>query len=121
MRPLPKPVGLIHGDPECSYRFLEAKVAPSIDPSLSVDVACFMTTDTVDADNEVVLPSGADLARFEKNPVLMLCHAHGQPGSYYPLPVGKVVWTKKRPNGIMAVPRVRPVLVDGQRDQGPLR
>jgi|GEM_PF-4561487 len=88
--------------PARTYKSLEARVAPSIDPSVDVDVACFMTTDTVDADDEVVLPSGADLSRFEKNPVLMLCHAHGQPGSYYPLPVGKVIWTKRRPNGVMA-------------------
>ncbi len=84
---------IVADDPACTYKSLEARVAPSIDPSVDVDVACFMTTDTVDADNEVVLPSGADLSRFEKNPVLMLCHAHGQPGSYYPLPIGKVIWT----------------------------
>lgn len=90
------------GDPECRYKFLEARVSSSIDPSAAVDVACFMTTDAVDSDDEVVLPAGADLSRFEKNPVLMLCHAYGQPGSYYPLPIGKVVWTKKRPHGLMA-------------------
>ncbi len=95
-------VQVLHGDPECTYKFLEARVAPSIDPSAAVDLACFMTTDAVDADDEVVLPSGAELSRFEKNPFLMLCHAHGQPGSYYPLPIGKVVWTKKRPHGVMA-------------------
>src|ERR1700722_12933718 len=92
----------LRGDPECKYKFLEARVSPSIDPSAAVDVACFMTTDAVDADDEVVLPSGAELSRFEKNPVLMLCHAYGQPGNYCPLPIGKVVWTKKRPHGLMA-------------------
>jgi phage head maturation protease len=61
-----------------------------------------MSTDAVDADDEVLLPGGVDLSRFEKNPVVMLCHAYGQPGSYYPLPVGKVVWTRKRPKGVLA-------------------
>lgn len=93
---------VLRGNPECRYKFLEARVAPSIDPSAAVDVACFMTTDAVDADDEVVLPSGAELSRFEKNPVLMLGHGYGQPGCYYPLPIGKVMWTKKRPHGLMA-------------------
>jgi hypothetical protein len=93
---------VVRGDPECVYRHVVAKVGPSVDPSAAVDVACFMTTDSVDADDEVVLPAGADLSRFEKNPVVMLCHAYGQPGSYYPLPVGRVPWSKKRPTGILA-------------------
>lgn len=96
------PPPFLRGDPDCTYKFVEARVSSSVDPGAAVDVACFMTTDTVDADDEVVLPSGADLSRFEKNPVLMLCHAYGQPGSYYPLPIGKVVWTRKRPHGVMA-------------------
>jgi 2'-5' RNA ligase len=93
---------VVRGDPECVYRHVVAKVGPSVDPSAAVDVACFMTTDSVDADDEVVLPAGGDLSRFEKNPVVMLCHAYGQPGSYYPLPVGRVPWSKKRPTGILA-------------------
>ncbi len=84
------------------YRQIDARIAPTIDPSSTVDVACFMTTDTVDADNEIVLPSGVDLSRFEKNPILLLAHGYGQPGSYYPLTIGKVVGTRRRPNGILA-------------------
>jgi hypothetical protein len=83
------------------YRQINAAVAPSIDPSATVDVTCFMTTDTVDADDEIMLPAGADLSRFEKNPVLLLCHGYGQPGSHHPLPIGKVLGTKRRPNGIL--------------------
>lgn len=95
--------GVLRGDPDCNaYKAVEARVAPSVDPTAAVDVACFMTTDTVDADDEIVLPSGADMSRFEKNPVLLLCHGYGQPGAYHALPIGRVAWTKKRPNGILA-------------------
>jgi hypothetical protein len=73
---------ILRGDPEVNTRkAIEARVAPSIDPAAGIDVACFMTTDQVDADDEIVLPSGADLSRFEKNPVLLLCHGYGQPGA----------------------------------------
>lgn len=92
----------VRGDPEASYKHFVAKVAPSVDPDAVIDVACFMTTDAVDGDGEVMLPDGGDLSRFDKNPVVMLCHAMGQPGCYYPLPVGKAEWTKKRPRGVMA-------------------
>lgn len=92
----------VYGDPECQYRHLTANVAKSVDPDAAIDVACFMTTDTPDGDSEVMLPDGADLSRFVKNPVVMLCHAMGQPGCYYPLPIGKTEWTKQRPRGILA-------------------
>src|SRR5207244_1397158 len=39
---------------------------------------------------------------FKKNPVVMLCHSLGQMGSYYPLPIGNVKWTKVRAHGILA-------------------
>jgi hypothetical protein len=49
-----------------------------------------MTTDTVDADDEIVLPGGRrPESRFEKNPVLLLCHGYGQPGSHHALPIGR--------------------------------
>jgi phage head maturation protease len=83
------------------YRQINAAVQTPIDPSAAADITCFMTTDTVDADDEIMLPGGADLSRFEKNPVLLLCHGYGQPGSHHPLPIGRVVGTKKRPNGIL--------------------
>lgn len=84
------------------HRIMEASVAPSADPESGIDVACYMTTSAVDADGEVVLPGGADLTRFKKNPLLLLCHGYGQPGSHYALPIGRVVWTKLRSNGILA-------------------
>src|SRR3954447_2418989 len=86
----PADVDFVRGDPERSYKAVTAKVAPPADPDASIDLACFMSTDAVDADDEVPRPGGVDLSRFEKNPVVMLCHAYGQPGCYYPLPVGKV-------------------------------
>lgn len=94
--------GLIHGDPECQYKHFTAKVGSPIDPDAPIDVECFMTTDSVDADEEVMLPEGIDLSRFNKNPVVMLCHAMGQPGCFYPLPVGRAVWTRRVKRGVLA-------------------
>lgn len=93
---------LIHGDPDCSYKHFVAKVGEPINPDADIDIECFMSTDSVDSDDEVMLPSGVDLSRFNKNPVVMLCHAMGQPGCYYPLPVGRAPWTRQAKRGVMA-------------------
>src|SRR6185437_2429728 len=66
------------------------------------DVIATITDDSVDADREVVLPGGADLSRYVRAPRIMLCHAYGKPGDYYPLPVGKALWTKRQGNAIVA-------------------
>jgi len=67
----------------------------------NVDVVAVVTCDSVDADEEVVLPGGADLSRYIKAPRIQLCHAYGKPGEYYPLPVGKALWTKREGRTLM--------------------
>ncbi len=88
---------MIQGDPECQYKHFVAKTQAPIDPDSAIDLECYMSTDSVDADDEVMLPDGVDLSRFGKNPVVMLCHAIGQPGCYYPLPVGRALGRRRDP------------------------
>jgi 2'-5' RNA ligase len=95
-------VDFVRGDPECHYKHVTASVGKNADPDARDIIPCFMSTDTPDADDEVMLPDGVDLSRYTKNPVVMLCHAMGQPGCYYPLPVGRCEWTQKRPRGVQA-------------------
>ncbi len=82
------------------YRDFAATITPGHDPN-GPDVVATITCDTVDADNEVVLPEGADLSRYVKAPRVMLCHAHGRPGEYYPLPIGKALWTKRQGRALL--------------------
>lgn len=83
------------------YRTVDVRFAPQVDPDDKCDVSAFLTVDTVDADNEVVLPVGVDLGRFARNAPVMVCHDWMKQVSYYPLPVGQVVWSKVRPHGIL--------------------
>lgn len=84
------------------FLFFNANVRTIKQPTVhEPDVVATVTCDSVDADNEVVLPGGADLSRYIKAPRIMLCHAYGRPGDYYPLPIGKALWTKRQGNGIM--------------------
>ena len=48
-----------------------------------------INSDHVDRDKEVVLPSGAKLAHYERNPVVLWGH------DYSGLPIGKALWTRK--------------------------
>jgi hypothetical protein len=94
--PITAPAESLSGDERPThYRDFTASVAPGLDPN-GPDVVATITCDTVDADNEVVLPQGADLSRYVKAPRVMLCHAYGRPGEYYPLPIGKALWTKRQ-------------------------
>lgn len=83
------------------YRNFNAEVARGRNPN-GPDVIATITCETVDADNEVVLADGADLSRFVKAPRIMLCHAYGRPGEYYPLPIGVALWTKQEGNALLA-------------------
>lgn len=56
-----------------------------------------ITTDAVDHQKEVVLPSGLDFAVFRANPVVPFSH------NYDTLPVGKCTWIKGSGNGIAAM------------------
>ena len=47
--------------------------------------------ETLDADGEIVLPSGCDLSRFQKNPVIMFNH------DYDSDPIGRAAWVVGSP------------------------
>jgi HK97 family phage prohead protease len=51
------------------------------------EVTAVLSTDTVDRDREVVVPSGIDLRSFRKNPVVLFCHD-------MTLPVGKALYIR---------------------------
>jgi len=55
-----------------------------------------ISTTSVDRDGDVLLPSGADVSDFEKNPVVLLTHQQGQ------LPIGRALGIRKRTNDIVA-------------------
>jgi len=55
-----------------------------------------VTTAAVDRDREVVLPSGAQLENYRKNPVVLWAH------DYRGLPIGKNLWIKPSSNGLLA-------------------
>lgn len=51
-------------------------------------VTAIITTDGVDRDREVLLPKGADVEQFSKNPVVLWAH------DYVSVPIGKALWLK---------------------------
>ncbi len=56
----------------------------------------YVSTATVDRDGEILMPDGADLKDFRKNPVVLFGH------NYLSLPVGKDQWIKVDGRGIKA-------------------
>lgn len=56
----------------------------------------FISTMSEDADGDVIIPSGADLKRFEKNPVIMYAH------NYSGKPVAKAIALNINEDGIIA-------------------
>lgn len=58
-------------------------------------VISYITTLSVDRDDEVVLPRGADLNDYRKNPVVLWAH------KYDMLPVGKEIWIKNDERGLI--------------------
>jgi hypothetical protein len=56
-----------------------------------------VTTDAIDHQKEVVLPTGLDFAVFRSNPVVPFAH------SYDVLPVGRCMWIKASGNGVAAM------------------
>ena len=48
-----------------------------------------VTSDAVDRDNEVMLPSGANWTQFRKNPVVTWAHHYDE------LPVGRAMWVRR--------------------------
>lgn len=59
-------------------------------------IISYITTGAKDRDNEIVLPSGADLKDYRKNPVVLFGH------NYSALPIGKNMWIKSDDRGLIA-------------------
>jgi len=59
-------------------------------------VTAVISTDVVDRDNEVLVPKGADIESFTKNPVIPWSHNTLEP------PIGKALWIKKNRNRLTA-------------------
>jgi len=59
-------------------------------------VTAIISTDSVDRDGEVVLPKGANLESYLKNPVMLWAH------DYYEPPIGRTLWIKTGRNNIKA-------------------
>jgi HK97 family phage prohead protease len=71
------------------FKFEEGETA-------SVD---YISTKTVDRDNDIIEPSGALLHDYQKNPVVLWCHDYKQ------LPIGKCEWIRSNDNGLVAKTR----------------
>lgn len=56
----------------------------------------YITTKTIDRDGEIVIPNGAMLDHYRKNPVVLFVH------DYKNMPVGKALWIKADKNGLIA-------------------
>ena len=59
-------------------------------------VTAIITSDAIDRDDEVLLPKGANIEQFEKNPVVLWSHNSSLP------PIGKVEWIKRGTGKITA-------------------
>lgn len=55
-----------------------------------------ISSSAVDSDGDVLIPAGADLKEYRKNPVIRWMHSDGQ------LPIGKAVGIRPRPTDIVA-------------------
>ena len=77
----------------CRKIVFEAKI--DVEPGERAVVAV-ISTPAVDRDREVLLPKGADLTAFKKNPVVLWAHDYSAP------PIGKAMWIKKTAEDIRA-------------------
>jgi hypothetical protein len=59
-------------------------------------IISYINTAAKDRDNEIVLPQGADLRDYRKNPVVLFGH------DYSALPIGKNMWIKSDEKGLIA-------------------
>lgn len=55
-----------------------------------------ISTNAIDRMGEVLLPEGADLKEFKKNPVVLWAHQYDAP------PIGQALWVKKSIDGIIS-------------------
>ena len=59
-------------------------------------VTAIISSDAIDRDDEVLLPKGADIEQFEKNPVVLWSHNSSLP------PIGKAIWIERKGKKIVA-------------------
>jgi HK97 family phage prohead protease len=59
-------------------------------------LTAYVSTGHRDRMDEVLLPEGADMKNFRKNPVVLWAHQYDQP------PIGKALWIKNDGDGILA-------------------
>ena len=59
-------------------------------------VTAVISTDAIDRDSEVLLPKGADIEQFQKNPVVLWSHNSSLP------PIGKALWIERKGKKIIA-------------------
>lgn len=73
-----------------AYSYRKAQAVPSLLELLEGERADVSTisTDSLDRDNEVVLPKGVGLTYFQKNPIVTFAHKYDE------LPIGKAQWVK---------------------------
>ena len=78
---------------EFEYRRRTKSAAPSeLNPGERSDVS-WITTETIDTDNEVVIAKGMNDSQFALNPIVTLSHA------YYNPPIGRSLWRKRVKDG----------------------
>lgn len=85
-------------DYEDDVEFIRKGITPA-DLEVKEDersIISYITTGAKDRDNEIVLPSGADLKDYRKNPVVLFGH------NYSSLPIGKNMWIKSDEKGLIA-------------------
>lgn len=59
-------------------------------------LVAIISTISIDRDNEIILPQGADLKAYKKNPVVLWAH------EYHGTPIGRALWIKRSADSITA-------------------
>jgi hypothetical protein len=83
---------------DSAYSYRHAKSVPltvELVKGERADIS-LVSSDSIDRDNEVVLPKGMNLTYFQKNPIVTLAHKYDE------LPVGKAQWIRQVEGGIKA-------------------
>jgi len=71
----------------------------------------YITTKAVDRDGEIVVPNGAVLDHYRRNPVVLFGH------DYKSIPIGKSLWIKAEENGIVAKTQYASAKANPKADQ----
>jgi len=59
-------------------------------------LTAYVSTKARDRMDEVLLPDGADMRNYKKNPIVLFAHKYDEP------PIGKALWIKNDGDGILA-------------------